>query len=479
MDDTQPYPLSSPEVTSNTRTGATFDPLAVSPAFARNSSSHPPPASTSVQPNLSQDLNRTISALSEPSLLGELPNTDPLSILLQKHIPPHLRPVRDLSGTWHTSTTLDPFSEEKQDVVNEETVGQATLTDSWRKIASLARNQISNSAKQEVGLGLRLEEVLEWWSIRLYSLARLKLYSLFRSEFDALWEILVAEDLLERSGEGEKVPFTLRVLKATEPKYRGDLRGSIEQYTLLIQECKRKLKDAKNNENKEEGRIWRERGERIGLMLGFTLAEGKDWDGAMEVVWPLIERALSIQPKTETEGDGDGEEEASVERRVHLVLVASRIWIQAGDLTSVTSFLNRTSTLVPPTSPLDRQINHSKALIEAISGDFNSATSLLPSTDPSTEPNGNMAEQLNSAIIDFYSAHLDPAISQLDSVLANNPSVIANATVADSVIFNLATLYELGTIGGEAAVVERKRGLLVQVARWAGEPGVSSSSFKL
>ncbi|KAE8241434.1 hypothetical protein A4X13_0g7421 [Tilletia indica] len=35
----------------------------------------------------------------QPSLLADLPNLDTISTLLAKHIPPHIRPARDTSGT--------------------------------------------------------------------------------------------------------------------------------------------------------------------------------------------------------------------------------------------------------------------------------------------------------------------------------------------------------------------------------------------
>ncbi len=216
-------------------------------------------------------------------------------------------------------------------------------------------------------------------------------------------------------------------------------------------------------------------------MLAFTLAEGKDYAGALDVVSPLVERAL-----TGRKGEAK-EEEEGVAARVHLVLVASRLWIQAGNLIAAEALLDRAQTLLssssftssPLSTALNRQLTHSKALISAIAGDFSTAQNQLsPSSSassPSTTTPETIASTLNLAIIHFYNAQLDSSISNLESVLDTEPALIANA---DAVIFNAATLYELAQ-GGEREVVERKRGLLARVAKWAGEPGCSSSSFKL
>ncbi|SAM83673.1 uncharacterized protein UBRO_06623 [Ustilago bromivora] len=454
MDSTQPYPTPTADPsTSTTSVQPTFDRFAVTPAFARNLSSssqhtHPNPPQSAPLPH------RSIPALSNPALLGDLPNTDPLSVLLQKHIPPHLRPVRDLSGTWNSSSSSAAAAGEE---VNEESVQQAAATNSWRKIACLARTQITQSQAASV------EEVLGWWSVRMYALARLRLYSLLRSELDGLWHVLEREGLMD--GEEERVPFTLRAFRATEPKFRGDVRSTVEQYILLIQACKGTMKQAKSKEEGDRAKIWKERGLRLGLMLAFTLAEAKDLDGAIEILSPLIQHCLSAC------------ESQDAEESAHLVLVSTRIYIQAGDLSTAYTLLNRISSLLLRTSPLQGEISHSESLLAALRGDLDSASETPPCA--SDEKDMSIVEQLNSATVAFYEAKLDKAISTLDKVLEKDPSRIANSTVAESVVFNLATLYELGTQGGEQAVVERKRDMVVKVARWIGEAGISASCFKL
>lgn len=511
MSDAHPTALSS-------SSSVTFDPLAVAPAFARTPSNAPPteqqpisaPASSSTSSSDAPSRARlSVPALGDASLMGELPTTDPLSILLQKHLPPHTRPVRDLSGTWHTAAAAsnqneiaapaseipDPFVTGTEPSpaaveVNAQTVRQAAASNAWRKIASLARTKLETYshterqrfAQQQRQLvdapphedGMDVRQALEWWSVRLYALARLKLYSMLRTELAALWQVLATTPVEQQDGASqavsladslEYVPFTLRVLKATEPKFRGEVRTTLEQYTLLIQLCKREMrrcraasKTAAADVEREEVGKWRRRAERVGLMLAFTLAEAKDYAGAIEVVTPLIERSLRQQGTSQA---------GSVEERVQLVVVASRLFVQAGDLSSASSLLDRAERLLPTTTSVAHtHLAHARTLIHAISGDFPTASSFTPNTT---------AEHLNHAIIAFYSAHLDESLAQLEGVLAENPRAVASA---DAVVFNLATLYELGH-GSEAQVVERKREVLDRLARCAGEPGVSGSSFKL
>ncbi|SPO30651.1 uncharacterized protein UTRI_05268 [Ustilago trichophora] len=517
MDSSNPY-QSSPSLSQSD--SVTFDPNAVMPAFARTPSHHlataPPtePSSSSTnnmnagasQPRLS------IPSLGDSSLMGELPTTDPLSILLQKHLPPHLRPVRDLTGAWHTPSSLthfaptneipDPFTSpytnqhSPSQAITSETVRQAASTNAWRKIASLARSQLeryslternrlysSHQASQQPvslpresdeGETMDVEEVLQWWSVRLYALARLRLYSMLRTEMGGLWQILASTRVEEEEEEvimedSEMVPFTLRVLRATEPKFRGDTRTTIEQYTVLIHMCKGHIKRLKARAAKnvdvrarEQIKVWKERAVRVGMMLAFTLAEAKDYSGAIELLEPLVEKALTRGSDKEKE-DAEG-----LEARVQLVVVASRIWIQAGDLSTARTLLDRASSLLTTTSP---HITHSQTLLSAIQGDF--STSSIPNPNPN--PNSSIAEQLNTAIQTFYTAHLDDSILALEIVLDNTPAQIA---AADAVLFNIATLYELAA-GGEREVVERKRGLLEKTAKWTGEPGASGSWFKL
>lgn len=353
-----------------------------------------------------------VDALCAGTMMGELPASDPISILVQKHLPAHARPVRDLSGTWYASS-LDTTEVSCDDIV------QAASTGWWRKIAVLARSTLERR-------GMELDEVLEWWTVRLYALARLRLHSMLRTELAAVWDAL----------EGQQVPFGLLVLRASEAKFRGDTRSTVEQYTVLIHMCKKK-----------QGEAWRRRAVRLGIMLAFTLAETRDYNAAINVLDPLVERAL-----------------AEEEQGVQLVVVAARIWIQAGDVEHALELVQRAEQQLPKQSAAHAHIRQAKMVIATISGDF--------AQDDEGE---RVVATLNRAVVQFYRAQLDAAIATLDAQLEAEPALVASA---DAVVFNTATLYELAA-GDETAVVGRKRQLLATIARWAAEPGPTSSAFKL
>ncbi len=353
------------------------------------------------------------SALCAGTMMGQLPASDALSILVQKHLPPPSRRVRDLSGSWHA--TLDTTD------VDADQVLEAASTNSWRKIAVLARSTLERA-------GMELDEVVEWWTVRLYALARLRLYSMLRTELASVLEVL----------EGQEMPFGLLMLRATEAKFRGDTRSAVEQYTVLIRMCRER-----------GGEVWRSRAIRVGMMLAFALAEARDYNAAIELLDPLVERLLSDE-----EGEG-----------VQLVIVAARVWIQAGDLARALELIERAEQILPSESAVHAHIKQAKMVIATINGDF---------ADGDGEAEG-VVGALNRAVVQFYRAQLDAAIATLDAQLEAQPALVASA---DAVVFNTATLYELAA-GDEAAVVGRKRQLLATIARWAAEPGPSSSAFKL
>ncbi|PWY98073.1 hypothetical protein BCV70DRAFT_202246 [Testicularia cyperi] len=311
-------------------------------------------ARSSLRPR--QEINISLPSLGASSLMGELPTTDPLTVLMQKHLPAHLRPTRDLSGSWPAvsatsappghSTYPDPFSSDpyldasasasaasaaaasaEQTGIHEQDVRDAVRTNSWRKIATLARNRIETYGEQQrdrifrlqqrqqqrsqnlVSLDdeeelaqqqqrdLSLSQVLEWWSVRLYALARLRLYSMMTTELNAVWSILAdtwislplplsagsarqphnSDTKNKEQNRGNRdiqsahdhdhdhdhnheqsqiqiqshcltefeldwIPFAIRVLRANEPKYaRRDLRAAVDQCCGLLRDCKRKL----------------------------------------------------------------------------------------------------------------------------------------------------------------------------------------------------------------------------------------------
>ncbi|KAN0062542.1 hypothetical protein ACQY0O_005074 [Thecaphora frezii] len=379
---------------------------AFTPAFVRPPAD--PPAAPS-QPRL------YFAELGDAKLMGELPSTDPLSTLLNKHLPSHLRPPRDLSGSW---SHPDPFAAHHTapswnaavavlEGVDEAALQEAVRTSSWRRIATLARFKIerygaaqARAPEEEAVEGGSVVDVLEWWGVRLHALARLRLYSSMRTELVGLWSVLesiempeatqpqaptttttaaaaaapssgdVSSSSLHSSPQQQRriqarptssastasitsttsghfvkrtsharrtlassplVPFSLRVMRAREAKYRGDVRAAIDAHVELIGYCKlwiQKWRGARKRRERSKGAatvagdgagseagaeakteaeaieqmrrqeaIWKDRATRVGLLLASLLAEAKVSfvNSLFEVVSTSVERIYSLK----------------------------------------------------------------------------------------------------------------------------------------------------------------------------------------
>lgn len=205
------------------------------------------------------------------------PQADPLNSLLQKHIPPHLRPARDLSGQW-------PPGERAS-------FADAVAINAWRRVARASADRIIAAGAGGEGVGSVLQvstgkffpripviscsgliyfaPIMQMWTLRLQALWRLRLSNQLLSELDALCNVLISTPLPSSSPgssvdpslsssqpaplspnsardavnsrkliDSPLVPFALRVLRARAPKLRGDIRAAIEACTALLRRCR-------------------------------------------------------------------------------------------------------------------------------------------------------------------------------------------------------------------------------------------------
>ncbi|PWN48411.1 hypothetical protein IE53DRAFT_389397 [Violaceomyces palustris] len=525
-------------------------------------SSEPPSfASTSyLEPNRisstflrSDDQSRSSSfpvpRLADPQLMSELPSTDPLSQLVQKHIPPHLRPQRNPRPSWS----------------EDDTIQSSISTNSWRKLALLSKSNILQSSASSSSVGL--VQVLEWWNLRLYSLCRLRLYKLMRTELVELWSVLESTDLPDHengmeaskseeapffpeeqadgdttigtvstafsaagtggglgesipasSSKGESgwrptrtrdparshrariktlsqsplVPFSLRVLKAREPKFRGDHRSAIESSTELIAYCKgwirtwkRILRRVEEGGGAGEGvhaassrsevvrqmRIWKDRAIRVGIMVAAMLVEAKDYPSAIDLLEPLLSDTSVASSKDP-----------------YLLSSLARLYLNLGSLGLAGELFEKARRLGPTEMVSAEEIRElglrNDALLHVFRGDFAKAEECLreclqptkAAGDGGETDFGTMNDTLGStlnnlALSIFYQGQLEEPIRILESHLSESPST---ASSNESFIFNLSTLHELRS---EDSLSDKRR-LLSVVAQWAGE-GMGSSCLKL
>ncbi|KAF9224009.1 hypothetical protein BS17DRAFT_780349 [Gyrodon lividus] len=157
-----PVPTSTPAVNLNKPT----------PTRPLSPPAHPQPPRTPAQPTRTTSGSPApiyIPRLTAPSMFLPIPNTDPLSALLTKYVSPEQRPRRDVTGEYSGRD-----------------VHEMVMSNSWRALARMARDRIVASDPEDLG------RILDLWSLRLASLARLRLTNQASAECTNLFAVLNA-----------------------------------------------------------------------------------------------------------------------------------------------------------------------------------------------------------------------------------------------------------------------------------------------
>ncbi|SPO36302.1 uncharacterized protein PSFLO_01773 [Pseudozyma flocculosa] len=471
------------------------------PAFVRPSPAEQPNAPSGYPghgpaPNardITAPTHLRIPALGDSKLMGELPSTDPLATLLSKHLPAHMRPPRDLSGSW---TQADPFASTAAfdprvafENVDEAAVQEAVRTNSWRRIATLARSRIMAYAepRHDGPPTAGIAEVLEWWSIRLHALSRLRLYSLMHTELTGLWAVLDSTELGIRAGHGlddalsfdtgspqkqrtlqratvagssrsrtlassPLVPFSLRAMKAREAKYRGELTEAIDAHKEVAAQVT----------------LWTDRATRLGLITAALLTEAKDYPAAIDLLEPLTASTLLRAVRSPSAS------------QVHLLSHVARLYIQAGSLTATALMFDSARQIYDrldddaQREPVSRLVVENAALLATIRGEYASAEAKWREAAEQRAQAGDAEDGLlanDLAVAVFYQGRLQEPVDALERVLASSPSSV---TSVEPFLFNLCTLHELRS---DDAVRDKRR-ILALVGQWAGD-GSGTSCLKL
>ncbi|KAF8673470.1 kinetochore assembly [Rhizoctonia solani] len=353
-----------------------------------------------------------IEGLNHPTLFLPLPTTDPLNALLSKHIPAEARPHRDLVGRYEEQTL--------------ETLVDTQMSNSWRALARMAKDRIVATPSADTTL------VLDLWSLRLTSLARMRLFNQATAECSNLYSVLNA--ISPPSVRRQIVPYELDVFYARTIYWSGDLKGYLDELTRLIRLCKSM---ARRDEKPGSWGIWTERGMRTGMMVVTQLIEMQDYPGALSILRPL-----AIAPKAPSE----------------IRFALARIMMEAGDTKSVKLTLEGVETDAI-----------TQALEAAMLGRWEEAEEMLRKAHEDEKENGVVINNL--AVVLLACGKLDEAIALLESMLKVSP---ASFVAVEPFLYNLATLYELRS----NAAADRKRNMLREVAQWGGD-GIKTSALKL
>ncbi|KAJ7577038.1 hypothetical protein C8J56DRAFT_972177 [Mycena floridula] len=382
----------------------------------------PPPPESDIDEEDAPELY--LPALVLPTMFLPIPNTDPLTTLLTKYIvSPENRPVRDLSGDWKSSDfhTL-------------------VMTNSWRALATMARDRIVTTDPEDLAL------VLGLWYLRLASLSRLRLFNQTSAECTNLFSVINSiEPTATRQWLFDRLlPFELEVMQVRLKFWAGDHMGYIDALYGLLKKCKDKARQVKSDPTTVA--MWKERGSRICLILASQMVEMKDYLAAAKILEPLCEQDGVTSPLLRS--------------------AVARIYLQGGYLKKASNHFAAVAA-DPTTDPATNAMN--EALMASAAGDWERTTKILEGVLAKDSHSFVSANNLSVALL--CQGKVKEGIEVLEKALHSSPSSVV---VAEPFLFNLSTLYELRS----ATAVQKKRELLAEVAKWSGD-GLKTACLKM
>ncbi|KAI0255915.1 hypothetical protein BJV78DRAFT_582531 [Lactifluus subvellereus] len=190
----------------------------------------------------------------------------------------------------------------------------------------MARDRIVQADPEDLPL------VLNLWSLRLSSLARLRLFNQASAEATNLFSALASiTPPAARTHVLEHVlPFELDVIHARMKYWVDDAHGYTDALGTLLRRCRRRARRARLDADRQ---MWIERGARVGLIAASQFIETKDFTAATALLEPLATQQSS----------------SSYELRSAL----GRVYLQAGQLDQPSTISRR--------SPRRRRRTKSKA----------------------------------------------------------------------------------------------------------------------
>ncbi|KAG2075675.1 hypothetical protein BDR04DRAFT_1005179 [Suillus decipiens] len=369
-----------------------------------------------------------LPGLTMPTMFLPIPNTDPLNILLTKYVSPlEKRPVRDVTGEWQDSD-----------------FHSMVMSNSWRALARMARDRLVTCNPEN------LIRILDLWSLRLSSLARLRLYNQTSAECTNLFAVLNAtEPPSARAYLFDRVlPFELEVMHARLKYWAGDPMGYLDILYALLKKCKLQAKSSKAEGDDSSLLMWLERAARMCLIIASQMIEMKDFTAATKLLEPLFLQRTGEQPSPAIRS------------------AVGRIYLQSGYLTQAAAhFAAVEGDAGAPQTLKDMNA----ALLACAEGNWTRADELLRALVQAEPDNFVAINNLSVALLS--QGKLKEGIEVLEAALHSSPSAVV---VAEPYLFNLSTLYELRS----PTAAEKKRDLLIEVAKWSGD-GLKTTCLKM
>ncbi|KAI9314637.1 hypothetical protein BX666DRAFT_1862557 [Dichotomocladium elegans] len=303
------------------------------------------------------------------------------------------------------------------------------MNNQWRAVARYARHQLVHKTNPS-----DLEQILQFWYLRLLALTKLGLHQLASAELDKLGDLDRPEFTYEFYGanenKGSMVPFELYVLYARLPAWLKHPVVSLERLTMLAVRCKKKQ--------------WRKREIQVHLVLATHFLDMGDFASAAEVL-EMIRRQFDL--------DDD----------LDVLSALGRLHLQLGNISTAENLY----TQIEERQPLQNRsacvtetiaINRSFLLIAK--GDWVQAAETLQGVLSANKD--NLLAMNNLAVCQVYLGQLESAMELLTIMTTENPTSAGTCAAA---LTNLCTLFELRF----DAANEKKVELMRQIARWVGD----------
>lgn len=410
---------------------------------------------------VSQGRQEGFPTLNAHNMFHDVTMSDAMNELMVRQIPADQRVLRD----WNA-----PTEAEQRQAPRDQVLRELTVNNSWRAMARYTRSQILATRADQI------PELINLWYARLLSLVKLGQYDMAQAELDQLGDLggsqyryeSYSPDLFtnsdiwtrEKHGGGNSrkgcmVPFELFVLKARLQGYLGDIYESIDQLYDLIVRCKKFEAICQVGGDSIGAQQWRDITGQLHLMVLNCLVELNDLPAATRHGRELVKR---------------------YPQDINLHSGLGRLYLQLGDVTRAEEVFKNVEELVTNHNYSETERAHfqlqlatNRALLAVTQGQWQVAKSAFEEV-LSREPE-NLTATNNLVVCELYAGQLNDAIPRLERLMFAYPT---SAGASESLVFNMATLYELRTEG----YLRKKQQMLLEVSKCAGDQ-FDVSKFKI
>ncbi|KAH9975978.1 hypothetical protein BGW80DRAFT_1484321 [Lactifluus volemus] len=279
------------------------------------------------------------------------------------------------------------------------------MTNSWRALAQMARDRIMQTDPENLPL---------LWSLRLSSLARLRLFNQASAEASNLFGALgsITPPAARTHVLEHVLPFELDVINARVKYWAGDAYGYTDALGVLLRRCRRRARNARLDADRQ---MWIERGARVGLIAASQFIETKDFTAATGLLESLVTSSSELRS------------------------ALGRVYLQAGQLDKAEYHFEvvERAAVTAAAADDDDGDDDDEGKPDVVS---ETTRALNVAFMASARGTGIKPAVNNLAVALLGQGKLKEGIEVLETALEASPSTLA---MAEPFLFNLSTLYEL------------------------------------